>query len=174
MSAEAIVFLAELGDWGCFTGEQLPKLPPSPGDGVAENVRQDFAIIHVDGLKTALQFSRVNITPYARDEPIRCVVVSAYPPFPPELIPDARRQLLSIGSSASLCLITEDKTGWARASSVTNHPSDVVAAAVAHSKIVGGWDETNPIVVAVDGAVFHVSSQFQDARWKLSVVRAYP
>lgn len=39
MSAEAIVFLAELGDWGCFTGEQLPKLPPSPGDGVAENVQ---------------------------------------------------------------------------------------------------------------------------------------
>lgn len=172
MSDSSVVFVADRGDWGFFTGEQ-PTTPTSPIYGLPENVIQDLSFVHVEGLEQPVQFSRVRLVPIPRGEPADHVVVSLYPPVPPDAIPGATRRLLRASSPAALCFVVEDEFGWARATSVASSPPQAVAAAVAHSKIVGGWDESDPIVVTVDGEAFQISGQFEDGSWRLAVARAW-
>jgi hypothetical protein len=70
-------------------------------------------------------------------------------------------------------LIVEDQVGWARATSATGAPPHETAAAVAHVKVVAGWDETEPVVVTVDGAAWQVLARFHEERWQLAVSRAW-
>jgi len=172
MTEGSIVWVADFGDWGFFTGDPLPNIAPLSVNGLPENVRQDFEFVHVEGLATPMQFCRVSLTPAAGETPTHVVVVSAYPPVPPERVPDATRRLLPVCSSASLCLVVEDRAGWARATSIANGSPQAVAAAVAYSKIVGGWDESDAIVVIVDGDAFKVSGHFRDDRWELTAAHA--
>jgi hypothetical protein len=172
LSDPSVVFVAGASEWGFFTGEQSTR-PSIPIDGLPDDVRQDLLFVHIPGLETTLSFCRVRLDPVLGGAPTDIVVVSAYAPFPPDSIPDATRMLLPASSPAGLCLIVEGETGWARATSVTSIPPEAVAAAVAHSKIVGGWDETNPIVITVQGDAFQVSGRFENATWKLAVARAW-
>lgn len=172
MSGGPHLVFATLGEWGLFTGE-MPNRKPPPVLDLPPNVRQDVEAVHVDGLPTPLQFFRVTLTPSAGGVPSHHVVASAYPPFPPDSVPDATRRVLPACLPSTLSLIVEDQVGWARATSATGAPPHETAAAVAHVKVVAGWDETEPVVVTVDGEAWQVLARFQEGRWQLAVSRAW-
>ena len=173
MSEQSVVFVASLGEWGFFTSEPATTTTPISPGSLPANVRQDFETVYVEGLVSPLPFFSVSLASVPEGELTHHLVVSAYPPFPPDAILDATGRVLRASSSATLCFIVEDQTGWARATSVTGGSPPSVAAAVAHTKIVGGWDESDPIVVTVDGAAFQISPHVDGSRWKLAVARAW-
>ncbi|HKY36434.1 MAG TPA: hypothetical protein VJN18_10870 [Polyangiaceae bacterium] len=124
-------FHAGPGQWGLFTSG--PSFTP------ADSTRE-LATVHVAGLEPLLQFARVTITAAATRTPTKHVVVSAYPPFPREKIADAIQRLQPVCTPAALCMVVQDRTGWAKVTPLGGADPDSVAAAVAHTKITGGWD----------------------------------
>jgi hypothetical protein len=168
-----LVWLAGLGEWGMFVGGN-PTTPSRTWlNDRPENVQQDFSFVHVEGLETPLQFSRVRLAPIVGVDSTDHIVVSAFPPFPARAIPTAVRMILPAASPAAVCFVVQDQIGWASATSVARISPESVAAAVAHSKIVGAWDESDPIVITVDGDAFQVSGQFENGSWRLEVARAW-
>lgn len=168
MSSGTHLVFATLGEWGLFTGE-VPSLKPSSVFDLPPNVRQDLEAVHVDGLPTPLQFFRVRLTPSVGGEPSHQVVASACPPFLPDGVAEATRRVLPTCLPSALSLIVEDHAGWARATSATGAPRHETAAAVAHIKVVAGWDETEPVVVTVDGEAWQVLARFHEEQWQLAI-----
>jgi hypothetical protein len=171
MSDNSIVLATDLGEWGVFIGEPPSPADPQPIAGLPDNVRQDLKIVYVEGLAAPLQFSRVTLASLSGSQ-TNHVVVSAYPPFPREAIADTGARLSAACSPAAVSLVVQDQVGRAKASCLADASTYEVAAAVAHAKIVGGWDETDPIVVTVNDDAFQVSGRFGNNAWWLTVDRA--
>lgn len=157
---KSATFLAGVGEWGLFTSGPS-SIPADP--------TRELATVYVAGLEPLLQFARVTMTAAATRTPTEHVVVSAYPPFPPDKIPDAIQRLLPVCGSAALCMVVQDRTGWAKVTPLGAADPESVAAAVAHSKITGGWDESDPVVIEVNTLRFNVSSEFKNETWHLIV-----
>lgn len=155
-----LTFLAGRGEWGLFTNGPS-SVPADP--------TQELETLHVDGLEQSLQFARVTLTAAPAQTSTALVVVSAYPPFPADRIADAVQRILPVCSSATLCMVVQDRTGWAKVAALGHAAPESIAAAVAHSKITGGWDETDPIVVEIDALRFEVSGEFRNEAWHLVV-----
>jgi hypothetical protein len=143
------LFVVDAGHWGIFTSG-----PSSDPQSVGQH---QLAHVHVDDLPKLLQFVRVTSTSKLDGTRAEHVLVSAYAPFPTELLPDAIRRLSPLCDPASLSLIVEDRVGWARATSVSKGEPEAVAAVVAYSKASGSWDDSDPIVVEIDDKTFSVS-----------------
>jgi hypothetical protein len=156
----SVSFLAGVGEWGLFTSG-ASSIPADP--------RRELATVHVAGLEQLLQFARVTMTSTLTQNPAEHVVVSAYPPFPAERIVDAVQRLLLVCAPAALTMVVQDRTGWAKAKPFAAASPESVAAAVAHTKITGGWDESDPIVIEVDALQFNVSGEFKNEAWHLVV-----
>jgi hypothetical protein len=157
---KSATFLAGVGQWGLFTSGPS-SIPVDP--------TRDLATVHVAGLEQLLQFARVTMTAALTQNSTEHVVVSAYPPFPTEKIVDAVQRLLPVCAPSALCMVVQDRTGWAKATPFAAASPESVAAAVAHSKITGGWDESDPIVIEVDPLRFSVSGEFKNETWHLVV-----
>jgi hypothetical protein len=172
MSDGTIVVTASVGKWGFFTGEA--PVPPTSQETlpVPDNIRQDRSIVHVESLEHVAQFFRVTLTTVPNGAETQLVVVSASPPFPVQAIADATRRLLRVCVPAPLCMIVEDRRGWASATSPSDAALNLVAAAVAHTNVTGGWDESDPVLVDVNGQTFQVSAQLQANLWQLVARRA--
>jgi hypothetical protein len=157
---KAVSFLASRGEWGFFT---------SGPSSVPTDRTRELETVHVDGLAQLLQFARVRLTADAPRTSMDHVVVSAYPPFPAGRIADAVQQLLPVCAPAALCMVVQDRTGWAKVASFGRADPESIAAAVAQTKITGGWDETDPILVEIDALRFEVSGEFRNEAWHLVV-----
>jgi hypothetical protein len=155
-----LAFLADRGEWGLFT---------SGPSSVPADPTHEFETVHVDGLEQVLQFARVTLTGAPAQALSAHVVVSAYPPFPADRIDDAVQRLLPVCAPAALCMVVQDRTGWAKVAAFGRADPESIAAAVAHTKITGGWDETDPIVIEIDSRRFEVSGEFRNAAWHLVV-----
>ena len=125
--------------------------------------------VHVAGLQQHLQFARVTLTAELAQTSTTHVVVSAYPPFPAARIRGAVQQLLPVCSPAALCVVVQARTGWAKVAAFGRADPASIAAAVAHTKITGGWDETDPIVVEIHALRFEVSGDVRNEAWHLVV-----
>jgi len=158
-----LAFLAGRGEWGMFTSG--PSYVPA-------DPTHELQTVHVDGLEQSLQFVRVTLTASPTQTSTELVVVSAYPPFAADRIADAAQRILPGCAPAKLCMVVQDRTGWARVAAFGHADAEAIAAAVAHSKITGGWDETDPIVVEIDGLRFEVSGEFRNEAWHLVVRRS--
>jgi hypothetical protein len=156
----SVAFLAGVGQWGFFTS--------GPSSMPTDSTRE-LATVHVDGLEQLLQFARVTMTAALTQTLTEHIVVSAYPPFPAERIADVVQQLLPVCAPAALCMVVQDRTGWATATPFGAADPESVAAAVAHTKITGGWDESDPIVIEVDALRFNVSGELKNDAWHLVV-----
>jgi hypothetical protein len=153
-------FLAGRGAWGLFT---------SGPSSVPADPTHELETVHVDDLEQSLQFARVTLTVTPAQTSTGHVVVSAYPPLPADRIADAVHRLLPICAPAALCMVVHDRTGWAKVAAFGHADPESIAAAVAHTKITGGWDETDPIVVEIDELRFEVSGEFSNEAWQLVV-----
>lgn len=158
-----VAFLAGRGKWGLFT---------SGPSSVPADPTHELEAIHVDGLEQPLQFARVTLTADMAQASTDRVVVSAYPPFPADRIAAAVERLQPLCAPTALCMVVQDRTGWAKVAVVGRADPESVAAAVAHTKITGGWDETDPIVVEIDTLRFEVSGEFRNEAWYLVVRQA--
>ena len=161
MPMNSHLFVVDAGRWGLFTG--------GPASGPGETGLHELVSVHVDDMGTPLQFVRVTSTSVHNGSRIDHVLVSAYPPFPAELLADAVQRLSPVCHPAALALIVEDRMGWARASSPSRGAPEPIAAVVAYSKASGGWDDSVPIVVEVEDRIFNVSATFKDGTWHLIV-----
>jgi len=132
-------------------------------------VRDEPVDVHVEGLEFPLQFFQVNLTSVVTGGRTQHVVVSVYPPIPVDAITGIGQRLTCAAGSAALSLVVEDRTGWARSCSLTPDHPPAVAAAIAYTKITGGWDESDPIVVLVDEHEFRVFARFDGKSWQLLV-----
>jgi len=56
-------------------------------------------------------------------------------------------QLSPVCAPAAGCMVVQDRIQWATG----------IAAGVAHTRITGGWNETDPIVVAIDSSLGVIS-----------------
>jgi hypothetical protein len=155
-----LAFLAGRGELGLFT---------SGPSSVPADPTHELETVHVDGLGQSLQFARVTLTAAPAQTSTRLVVVSGYPPFPADRIADVVQRLLPVCAPAALCMVVQDRTGWAKVAAFGQAGPESVAAAVAHTKITGGWDETDPIVVEIDALRFEVSGEFRNEAWHLVV-----
>jgi hypothetical protein len=155
-----VAFLAGRGKWGLFT---------SGPSSVPADPTHELETVHVDGLEQTLQFARVTLTAAPAQTSTGLVVVSAYPPLPAERIVDAVQRLLPVCAPAALCMVVQDRTGWAKVVAFGHADPESIAAAVVHTKITGGWDETDPIVVEIDSLRFEVSGEFRNEAWHLVV-----
>lgn len=155
-----IAFLASRGEWGLFT---------SGPSSVPVDPTHELETVHVDGLGQTLKFARVTLTAASAQTSAEHMVVSAYPPFPADRIVDAVQRLLPVCAPAALCMVIQDRTGWAKVAAFGHADPESIAAAVAHTKITGGWDETDPIVVEIDALRFEVSGEFRNEAWHLVV-----
>jgi len=173
MPNESTAFLASLGSWGFFQSNLsgIERLEPSPlGRGaLPDNAQDDPVAVHVEGLEFPLQFFQVSVTSLVNGRRTEHVVVSVYPPIAEDAITTIGQQLMHARGSGALCLVVEDRVGWARSYSLTPDEPRAVAAAIAHTKITGGWDESDPIVVIVDALEFRVSGRFDEHAWRLTV-----
>jgi hypothetical protein len=157
-----LAFLASRGEWGLFTN--------GPSSVPADRTHE-LETVHV-GLEQSLPFARVALTAAPAQTSTGLVVVSAYPPFPADRIADAVQRILPVCAPATLCMVVQDRTGWAKVAAFGHAAPESIAAAVAHSKITGGWDETDPIVVEIDALRFEVSGEFRNDAWYLVVRQA--
>jgi hypothetical protein len=157
------LFVVDAGRWGLFTS--------GPSSGPGDTGPHELVSVHVDDMGTPLQFVRVISTSMQDGSRIDHVLVSAYPPFPAELLAEAVRRVSPVCHPAALALIVEDRTGWARASSPSRGAPEPIAAIVAYSKASGGWDDSVPIVVEVEDRIFNVSAAFKDGAWQMIVQR---
>jgi hypothetical protein len=158
-----VAFLAGRGKWGLFA---------SGPSSVPADPTHELETVHVDGLEQLLQFARVTLTAAPAQPPTEHLVVSAYPPFPADRIADAVERLLPVCAPAALCMVVQDRTGWAKVAAFGHADPESIAAAVAHTKITGGWDETDPIVVEIEAMRFEVSGEFRNDAWHLVVRQA--
>lgn len=69
-------------------------------------------------------------------------------------------------------MVVQDRTGWAKVAAFGRADAESIVAAVAHTKISGGWDETDPIVIEIDSRRFEVSGEFRNEAWHLVVRQA--
>ena len=157
---KAVVFLTGRGKWGLFS---------SGPSSVGADPTHELEIVHVDGLGQSLQFARVTLTAAPGQTSTSLVVVSAYPPFPADRIADAVQRLVPVCAPAALCMVVQDRTGWAEVAAFGPADPESIAAAVAHTKTTGGWDETDPIVVEIGALRFEVSGEFRNEAWHLVV-----
>jgi hypothetical protein len=158
-----LAYLASRGEWGLFT---------SGPSSVPADPTHELETIHVDCLEQSLQFSRVTLTAGLAQPSTEHVVVSAYPPFPADRIADTAQRLLPVCAPAALCVVVQDRTGWAKVAAFGRADAESIAAAVAHTKITGGWDETDPLVVEIDALRFEVSGEFRNEAWHLVVSKS--
>ncbi|HEX2672230.1 MAG TPA: hypothetical protein VHM25_15225 [Polyangiaceae bacterium] len=173
MPDPSTAFLASLGRWGFFQGSPsgAGSLDPRAATAFArgslpDNVRDDPVQVPVAGLACSLQFFQVSLTSLVTGQRTEHVVVSAYPPVPRDVISQASQALLETCGSSALCLVLEDRAGWARVLSLATGDPRAVAAAIAHTKRTGGWDESDPIVVSVEAREFRVSARFDGESWQ--------
>jgi hypothetical protein len=155
-------FVVDRGSYGFFA------------DGVPVELKvagaEEPSFVRVDGLTAPLQFFRTRVTAVGSGVQTEHVVVSAYyPALESDALARAVALLLPVCGPAALTIVVADKQGWAKASRFSDVPADAVAASVAYTKASGGWDESDPILVDVDGSTFTISARFENGRWELGV-----
>lgn len=116
-------------------------------------------------LATGQQYFRVILDPT-----IELLVISAhFPPLDDDALAAVERDLRSGWASDRLAFIREDRTGYARVTWPRGADREHAAAAVAVVKASGGWDESSPIVIEVEGQTFDVVAAFADEAWQVTV-----
>ncbi|HEV8246501.1 MAG TPA: hypothetical protein VGP93_12065 [Polyangiaceae bacterium] len=128
--------------------------------------------VQVEGLTAPLQFFRTLVTSIVTGAQSEQVIVSAYfPALSSDALAHAVDLLLPACRPATLAMVIADKQGWARVACCADVPSNTVAASVAFTKASGGWDDSDPILVEIDGVTFSASPKFRNGRWGLDVAQ---
>jgi hypothetical protein len=161
-SRSALVFSIELLESGFFV----------PADGHAPATSPNaFRIVHLPDISTSLQFFRARITTGEGQEvAASLLVINAISPAPGDDGMSSLHETMTAAKSqpgACFCLAGGD--GWLRARAARGLDREVTAAAVAVVQFAASWDESEPIVVDVDGTEFTVSVSFADGRHRARV-----
>ena len=165
---QSVLFSAGRAEWGTFTSRPAAPQEPNTKSHLPQNVITQLAAVQVEGLSDDVQFAETTVEAAAGGVRTRCLVVCAYPPFPAQSIGDVRQKLAALERGA-LCMIVQDRSGWARATAPATVAPEAVAAAIAHTKVTGGWDESTPIAVEVNGCAFDVTPELKDSGWQYAV-----
>ena len=161
-------FVAKFQSWGFFSGTAPTQPSEQAAVGLPDNVRDNPELVHVPGLRGTLSFHRNQLeSAFGLSSHL---VVYAVLPFPREHLAEAVRLLLQQCQEATLSVIVEYRVGRSKAL-LPDRSSEprAVAAAIAHSNIVGSWDESNPLVVELNGVSFEVTPELHDGAWNLAV-----
>jgi hypothetical protein len=155
-----------------FTVDSIETTIAYPeGEVTAATSPDGIRFVVLPGLTEPLQFFRVPVAAEASDEPppTLLVVNALHAPLAGERTEGVRAILAATQRNAIPCFVDAYRAGWTRARAVSGANREVTAAAVAVVQYGASWDESDPIVVDVNGTEFAVSVSFRDGKLRARV-----
>lgn len=162
LSRSALAFSIELVEDGFFVPDE-GHVPSSMSNG--------FRFVHLPGIDPPMQFFRANVAPETgAEEAVSLLVINAIQPaLGDDGIGRLHATMAAAKSQPTACFCLAGGRGWVRARAARGVDREVTAAAVAVVQFSASWDESDPIVVDVDGIEFAVSVSFADGRHRARV-----
>ncbi|CAN95575.1 MULTISPECIES: hypothetical protein [Sorangium] len=149
-------------------------LVPPGHPGAGEVTPSRFVMLPVPGVEHSPQYFRYSAALQGDPRAFEFFVLIATPGGDPSAAPGALPHLERAFPSATVALLLDARTGWARASASALEDAgrkDLAAGCVAAVLAGASWDESDPILVALDEENFAVSLVHESERWH-AVIRA--
>lgn len=142
-----------------------------PDDRIDDNRWHHIGVI---GLPASVQFFRARVSPTNEPPSEHLLIGTYYPRLPDETLKAVRSSIAATYPSASLSCVVEWSTGRSKLIHEGRQSPFAVAAAAAAWMCFGSWDESDPILVTVDGRTLAASMEHSANRWyaRLSDVAA--
>lgn len=130
-----------------------------------------FHYVGVAGIPVSVQFVRARVTIPSENPSEHLLIGAAHPALEPETIAEIQRCVAPLYPSASLSFYVQHEVGQAKLVHDGTQSAMSIAAASAAWMCCASWDESDPIVIVVNGRPIAASMEYSYGRWSAKLTR---